>query len=140
MIEPIEKRIVLNAAVSRVWKAITDPAELGKWMLMPTDFEAVPGRDFTFKAESSEKWDGIIYCTVKEIEENKKLVFTWNAAMANAETVVSIELKEVGDKTELTLIHSGWDKLPANKEEMRKAHNEGWELRIMHKLQEHLNI
>ena len=111
MIGPIEKKIVLNAAVSRVWKAITDPAELGKWMLMPTDFEAVVGKDFTFKTEPHENWDGVIRCSVKEIEENKKLVFTWNSAVVNAETLVTIELNEIDGKTELTLTHSGWDRL-----------------------------
>ena len=136
MIAPLEKKILLNAAVSRVWKALTDPDELGKWMLMQTDFEAVVGKNFTFKTEPNENWDGVISCTVKEIEENKKLVFTWNAAIVNAETVVSIELKNVGGKTELTLTHSGWDDLPANKEESKKSHSEGWELRIMHKIKE----
>lgn len=137
MIEPIVKKIVLNAPAARVWKAITDPSELASWMLMPTDFIAEVGKDFTFNAGPHGNWDGIIKCSVKEIEEPQKLVFTWNAEVVDTETVVAIELKDMGEKTELTLTHSGWDNIPVNKEESRKAHNEGWEVRIMNTLPEY---
>jgi uncharacterized protein YndB with AHSA1/START domain len=33
----------------RVWRALTDPAELGSW-LMPTDFTAKAGSRFTLDA------------------------------------------------------------------------------------------
>lgn len=132
----IEKKIILNAKVSRVWKALTNPAELQTWMLVPTTFEPEQGKKFTFKGEPDENWDGIISCQVKEIIENKKLSFTWNSQLINAETLVSISLKDLGDKTELTLIHSGWEKVPANAEVVRKHHEDGWEIRIYEKIKE----
>lgn len=48
----------------RLWRAITEPAELGAW-LMPTDFTARAGSRFTFDARPE---FGIIDGEVLEIE------------------------------------------------------------------------
>ncbi len=134
--DPIEKKVTLNAPVQKVWKAITDPRELEKWMMMTTTFEAEKGKEFTFKADPTEGWDGVFHCKVQEIIQNKKIVFTWDTGFINAETIVTIELKENGGKTNLTLIHSGWEKMTANQEETKKSHSEGWDVRVLEKLKE----
>ena len=133
---PIEKKLTVNAPVNRVWEALTDPIEVQKWMMMSTNFEPTAGKDFTFQAESSEEWDGVFKCSVKEVVENKKLSYTWDTAFINAATLVEFELTENGDKTELSLIHSGWDKMVANQEETRKSHSDGWDLRFVQKFKE----
>jgi len=133
---PIEKKLTVNAPVNRVWEALTDPTELQKWMMMSTNFEPTAGKDFTFQAEASEEWDGVFKCSVKEVVENKKLSYTWDTAFINAETLVEFELTENGDKTELSLVHSGWDKLAANQEDTRKSHSEGWDMRFVQKFKE----
>ena len=132
----IEKKVTINAPINKVWEALTNPRKLETWMLVPTDFEPEKGRKFIFKGTADENWDGIISCSVKEIIENEKLVFTWNSQLINAETLVSISLKEINGKTELTLIHSGWDKVPANAEMVRGHHNVGWDLRLFEKIKE----
>jgi uncharacterized protein YndB with AHSA1/START domain len=135
--EKIEKRITINASASKVWKAITDKDELKEWMMMPTNFEAVIGKEFTFKAKKNENWDGFIYCKVMEVEINKKLSFSWNAQIIGADTLVTILIFEKGGKTELSLIHTGFDKLPAEaRAKMIESHNKGWEERILQKLPE----
>ena len=133
---PIEKKLTVNAPVNRVWEALTDPNELQKWMMMSTNFEPETGKDFTFQADASEEWDGVFKCNVKEVVENKKLSYSWDTAFINAETLVEIELTKNGDKTELSLVHSGWDKMAANQEETRNSHSEGWDLRFGQKLKE----
>ena len=134
--EPIEKKVTVNASVNRVWQAITNPREIEKWMLMVTDFTAEVEKKFTFRSEPTENWDGIFNCKVQEVVENKKLVYTWNTGFINADTVVTIELKQKGNKTELTLIHSGWEKLATNQEQTKNSHSEGWDLRFVQKLKE----
>ena len=134
--EPIEKKVTVNASVNRVWEAITNPKEIEKWMLMTTDFSAEAGKKFTFHADPTENWDGIFNCKVQEVVKNKKLVYTWNAAFLNVDTLVTIELKEIGNKTELTLTHSGWEKLAANQEQTKNSHVEGWDIRFVQKLKE----
>lgn len=133
--EKIEKKITINASAGKVWKALTNQNELKEWMLMPTTFEPVVGKEFTFKTEPMENWDGYIYCKVVEVEVNKKLVYTWNAEFINADTLVTILISEKGGTTEVTLIHTGWEKVPADSRQQRiDAHNKGWDERFVEKL------
>ena len=135
--QKIEKKVLLNAPVSKVWNVLTDQKQLAEWMLMPTTFEPVVGKEFTFKAEGMENWDGYIYCRVKEIEVNKKIVYSWNAQIVNGETLVTILITPLGDKTELTLIHTGWENVPAETRQQRiEGHTKGWQLRFVEKLKE----
>jgi len=134
--EPILKKVTINAPANKVWKALTDPAKVEAWMLMETTFLPQKNKDFTFKAEPNENWDGIFKCSVKEIVENKKLVYTWDTGFINAETIVSFELKEIDKQTEVTLTHSGWEKLAANQQQTKDAHSEGWDIRFVQKLKE----
>ena len=138
--EKIEKKVTINASAERVWKALTDQNELKEWMLMPTTFEPVVGKEFTFKAEGMEGWDGYFNCKVVAVEQNKKLVYTWNSGMINADTLVTILISENNGKTELTLIHTGWEKLPAEiRSQMVEGHSKGWDERIVAKLSELLS-
>jgi uncharacterized protein YndB with AHSA1/START domain len=128
--EKIEKKVKINASAEKVWAALTEQDKLGEWMLMPTTFEPVVGKEFTFKAESSEKWDGLIHCAVKEVEVNRKLVYTWNPGI-DADTLVSISISETEGQTELTLVHTGWEELPAEmRPKLLKDHSKGWDERI----------
>jgi len=132
----IEKHVIINAPTDKVWKVLTEPGQLGEWMMMPTTFVPVVGKEFTFKAENSDKWDGIIYCTVKEIEINRKLVFTWNPGI-DAETLVTILISEKEGQTYLTLIHTGWENLPAEmRPQLIEGHSKGWDERFVQKLLE----
>ena len=138
--EKIEKKVSINAPAEKVWKALTEPKQLGEWMMMPTTFEPVVGKEFTFKAEGMEGWDGYFHCIVREVEVNKKLVYTWNSGMINAETLVTILISETGGQTELTLIHTGWENLPAEmRSQMIDGHSKGWDERFVKKLSELLS-
>jgi len=134
--EKIEKKITINASAEKVWAALTEPDKLGDWMLMATTFEPFVGKEFTFKAESSEKWDGLIHCRVKEVEINRKLVYTWNPGI-DAETLVTILVSEKEGQTHLTLIHTGWENLPAEmRPQLIEGHSKGWDERFVKNLSE----
>lgn len=45
----IEHELMYRHPRERVWRALVDPAELGRW-LMPNDFAAEVGRRLTFDA------------------------------------------------------------------------------------------
>ena len=135
--EPLVKKVTINAPARKVWKALTNKSEIEKWMLMTTDFTAEKGKEFIFKTEDpGENWDGIFHCKVEKVIENKKLVYTWNANFINVDTLVTIELDEKDGKTEVTLTHTGWEKIPVDREERKKAHSEGWDIRFVQRLKE----
>ncbi|HKD00817.1 MAG TPA: SRPBCC domain-containing protein [Terriglobales bacterium] len=62
----------------RVWRALTDPVELGQW-LMPNDFEARLGHKFQFKTRPVPGFDGIVNCEVTELDVPRRLEYKWRA-------------------------------------------------------------
>jgi uncharacterized protein YndB with AHSA1/START domain len=57
----------------------------------------------------------------KEIQPNERFSFSWGMEGEPKETLVTVTLREVGDKTELTLRHEG---LPSAAS--REGHAQGW--------------
>ena len=60
----------------------------------------------------------------KTVQPPTKLVFTWqwqHGEKWGAETLVAVEFKAVGDKTEMTMTHEGF----ADEKE-KEMHNQGW--------------
>ena len=74
---------------AKVWRALTEPALLAKW-LMTTDMQPLVGQSFTFKTQlpaGATGWDGIVNCEVKEIEQHKRLCYSWRGG--GLDTVVT---------------------------------------------------
>jgi uncharacterized protein YndB with AHSA1/START domain len=86
----------------RVWRALTEPAELAVW-LMPTDFTARPGSRFTFDARPGL---GIIEGEVLEAQPPRLLRCRWSGVFGD--TVVTFTLTPVGEGTRLRVEHAGW--------------------------------
>lgn len=102
----IERTIIMDAPIQKVWSAISTSKGLASW-LMPNDFKLEMGYEFTFRSEPKRGWDGIIRCKVTEIIPPRRLAFTWCGN--GLEQYVSFELVELEiDKTQFTLVHSGW--------------------------------
>jgi uncharacterized protein YndB with AHSA1/START domain len=110
----VEYEFAEEAAV--VWRALTEPALLAKW-LMPNDIRPVPGHRFTFRGEPTPEWDGIVYCEILDVETNKRLVYTWRNSPPDSalelhglDTIVSWTLIARDDGgTTLLLEHSGFE-------------------------------
>lgn len=97
----------------RVWEALTSPELIARW-LMPNDFKAEVGHEFSFSWESKdEAWQGKVYCRVLEVEPPRLLSYTWSDSWDfledGNETVVSWELEPQGEGTRVVLHHSGFD-------------------------------
>ncbi|KAA0547497.1 SRPBCC domain-containing protein [Bacillus sp. BGMRC 2118] len=130
----IKKQAIFNANIEKVWTAVATQEGINSWF-MPNDFKQE--LDYTFTIQSP---FGPQVCKVTELDPPNKLVFTWGEFGWQ----VSFELKEVEDKTEFTLVHSGWgpqDELvpgPANKTnlDIRNTMNGGWESIVNARLRE----
>jgi len=106
----VRRSILVNAPVSRVWKALATAEGLASW-LMPNDFRPVVGTRFTFTSEPEQDWDGVVECMVTELDEPWRLAFTWREAPDVVPTLVTFELQELNGKTEVCLVHSGREDL-----------------------------
>jgi uncharacterized protein YndB with AHSA1/START domain len=98
-----------------IWKALTNGELIGRWIMVPSGFEAVKGTRFTFQTTPGGAWDGVIHCQVLEVVPNERLAYAWKGGnIANVgygaplNTVVTWTLSRVASGTRLRLVHSGF--------------------------------
>ena len=150
----IEKQVTLRAPVSRVWRAIADAQEFGRWFGFKLEGAFVEGKAIrgTFDGALDEaaivrhqenlglrpsnvKLPGknAVFCTVERIEPEHHFSFRWIPYGIDAEadpgneptTLVEFHLEEVAEGTLLTIVESGFDHVPAHRRERAFRMNEG---------------
>ena len=104
--ESIAFEFDLPHAPEKVWRALTDPALLGEWLLPVIDLRLEPGAAFMFKAPPQPDWDGFVNCRLLEVEAKRKLSYAWVAG--DMDTVVTFTLTPTPSGTRLSLVHSGF--------------------------------
>jgi uncharacterized protein YndB with AHSA1/START domain len=92
----------------RVWRALTDPAELSQW-LMKTDFEPVVGKKFKFVHKPQPGWRGFVECEVLECERPLRLVYRWVGNAGQNPTTVTWSLEPTATGTRLSFSHRGFE-------------------------------
>ena len=118
----------LNAPVEKVWDAITNVGKMRIWYMQTIeDFKPEAG----FRTKFIVQQDGIDYLHVWKITEvipNKKISYEWRYVGYPGNTLVTFELFGDGNKTKLTLTHSGLDSfMPEKYPELSKEEFvEGW--------------
>ena len=133
MNDRIEKRIELNAPIARVWRALTDYREFGRWFLVNLEGPFVPGQI----ARGRITYPGYEYLTmevvVQKMEPERLFSFTWHPAAIDPKldysqetpTLVEFRLEKTANGTLLTVTETGFDKLPANRRLDAYRGNEG---------------
>jgi uncharacterized protein YndB with AHSA1/START domain len=131
----IEEKILLRVPRARVWRALTDAEEFGAWFGVKLTGVFAPGA--TVNGTITEKgYEGLPFEIVVDRFEPQRL-FSWRwhpyavdpAVDYSAEppTLVVCELEEAADGTVLTLVESGFDRVPAaRRAEAYGMHEEGW--------------
>ncbi|GAE37423.1 SRPBCC family protein [Halalkalibacter akibai] len=97
-LQDIKQTIIFEAPIQKVWNTVSTSEGIASWF-MPNDFEPRVGHEFHIQSPF-----GPSPCKVLEVDEPYKVSFSWDTEG----WVVSFLLKEMGDKTEFTLIHGGW--------------------------------
>ncbi len=94
----IEKKIVLRAPRERVWRALTNADEFGTW----------------FRVKLEYRWHPYA------VDPNADY-------SAEPTTLVEFRLQQVPDGTMLTIVESGFDRLPAHRrDEAFRMNADGW--------------
>ncbi|WP_087974304.1 SRPBCC family protein [Oceanobacillus rekensis] len=97
-LQDIKQTVVIEAPIQKVWDQVSTSEGIEAWF-MPNDFQAVVGHEFHLQSPF-----GPSPCKVTEVDPPNGLTFTWDTEG----WFVSFILKELGEKTEFTLIHGGW--------------------------------
>jgi uncharacterized protein YndB with AHSA1/START domain len=142
----IEKEVVLRAPLARVWRAIGDADEFGRWFGVRFDGPFVAGASVTGvitptevdhdvaqaqeqHAGKSDTWQ------IVAVEPQRRLAFRWHPYAVEAgtdysrepTTLVEFTLTETNDGVLLRIVESGFDKIPADRRVLAFEHNsEGW--------------
>jgi uncharacterized protein YndB with AHSA1/START domain len=113
----------LQHSPEKVWRALTDPVLLAEWLLPVVDLKLDAGAAFAFKRPPMPGWDGTVHCRLLEIEEHRKLSYTW--VVGDIDTVVTFRLTPMVSGTRLSLVQSGFK--PAQKQNFGGARY-GWRM------------
>jgi uncharacterized protein YndB with AHSA1/START domain len=137
MPDRIEKTIDLAAPVARVWKALTDHEEFGKWFRVRLDGPFVVGKvsrgHVTYPGYEHLRWEAV----VQKIEAERLFSFTWHPYAIDPQvdysgetpTLVEFILEKTATGTRLRIVESGFDKLPPHRrDEAFRMNDRGWGL------------
>ena len=150
----IEKQVTLRAPVSRVWSAIADAEQFGRWFGVRLDGTFAEGSTITGTFEGGVDEEQLaayqesrgltpakvklpagrtVFCTVERIEPERYLSFRWIPFGIDAEadpaneptTLVEFRLEPAGEDTRLVIVESGFARVPAHRRERAFRMNEG---------------
>jgi uncharacterized protein YndB with AHSA1/START domain len=136
----IERSIQINAPRSRVWRALANAEEFGNWFGANLKGQAfAPGQrvqgPITIAGYEHVKFDVI----VDRVEPEKLLSYRWHPYAVDPAvdysreqpTLVTFTLEDAGEGTLLTVVESGFDKVPPQRRlEAFRMNSAGWEAQL----------
>jgi uncharacterized protein YndB with AHSA1/START domain len=142
----IEKRVVLRAPLDRVWRAISDAEQFGRWFGVRFDGPFVQGAavgaaitptvvdDEVAKRQQAHSGQRSTWQIVA-IEPKRRFAYRWHPFAvepgvdyeSEPTTLVEFTLSETPDGVLLTIVESGFDAIPATRRSASfEANSEGW--------------
>ncbi|MFZ1175166.1 MAG: SRPBCC family protein [Mycobacterium sp.] len=142
----IEKRVLLRAPLERVWRAVSDAEEFGRWFGVRFDGPFVAGTSVTAAISPTTVDDEVAkrqepHAGVKStwqivaIEPQRRFAYRWHPFAVDPEvdydqeptTLVEFTLSETPDGVLLTITESGFEAIPqARRSSAFEANAEGW--------------
>lgn len=131
----IEKRVVLRAPRSRVWNAIADSAQFGVWFGVKLAGPFVAGGTVLGQITHPGYEHLTMELFVERIEPQRLFSYRWHPYAvkpdidyaAEPTTLVEFQLEETADGTRLTIVESGFDRVPASRRsEAFRMNDAGW--------------
>ncbi len=139
VIDRIEKNIALNAPKSRVWRAISNAQEFGEWFGLKINGTFSEGVTVIGQITYPGYEHMTLEMVIDRIEPENLFSYKWHPYAIQPEvdysaepmTLVEFRLEEVNSGTLLTIVESGFDKIPAERRaEAYKMDSHGWEAQI----------
>jgi uncharacterized protein YndB with AHSA1/START domain len=132
----IEKQLVLKAPRARVWRALSNGEELGSWFGVKGLKGAFqPGQKVRGNITHPGYEHLVMEATIDQVQPEKLLSLRWHPHAVEPgvdysgepTTLVEFRLEEVSGGTQVTVVESGFDRIPAARREKAYLMNsEGW--------------
>jgi uncharacterized protein YndB with AHSA1/START domain len=131
----IEKTLTLRAPRSRVWRAITTPAEFGAWFRVQLDGAFAEGATLRGKITHPGYEHLTMEMQIERIEPERYFAYRWHPYAIDPAvdysleptTLVEFSLEDASGGTVLTIVESGFDRIPvARRDEAFRMNDAGW--------------
>ncbi|WP_026853937.1 SRPBCC family protein [Geothrix fermentans] len=131
----IEKEILLQAPVARVWRALTDAGEFGTWFRVALDGPFVPGQRLTGRITHPGYEHITMELLVERMDAETLFSYRWHPYAVDPAvdysqeptTLVEFRLSPQGGGTLLSVVESGFDRVPAHRrDEAFRMNERGW--------------
>ena len=131
----IEKNILLKAPKARVWRALTDAGEFGTWFRVKLESDFAVGKDVTGNITYPGYEHLRFTVTVERMDAEQLFSFRWHPYAIDPKidysqeptTLIEFRLEEVAEGTLLTVVESGFDRIPAERRaEAFRMNSQGW--------------
>jgi uncharacterized protein YndB with AHSA1/START domain len=135
----IEKEIVLRAPRARVWRALTDASEFGRWFGVALSSGFAVGSSTRGHITTPGYEHLKLELAVVQMEPESLLSWRWHpyavdpAADYSQEptTLVELTLHEVPEGTRLRVVESGFDAIPPQRRaDAFRMNAQGWEIQL----------
>jgi uncharacterized protein YndB with AHSA1/START domain len=129
----IEKKITLSATQSRVWRALTNADEFGTWFRVKLKGDFAVGKPI----EGNIMYPGYEHLKfeahVERMDPERLFSFRWHPYAVDPKvdysseptTLVEFSLEKTAEGTLLTVVESGFDRIPAGRRAEAFRMNEG---------------
>jgi uncharacterized protein YndB with AHSA1/START domain len=131
----IEKKVQLNAPRSRVWRAFADSQQFGEWFRVILEGAFVEGKTVRGKILHPGYEHMTMEMFIEQIEPERFFSYRWHPYAIDANfdysqeptTLVEFRLEEANGGTTLTIVESGFDRVPlARRDEAYRMNDKGW--------------
>jgi uncharacterized protein YndB with AHSA1/START domain len=132
--EQIEREVLIDAAPSAVWAAITEPEHIGQWFPNAgTEVDLRPGGALRFSWHNGDRTD-TMHGVVEKLDPPHLFAYRWATppgTLPNAgnSTMVEFTLMPEGAGTRLKVVESGFRELEMSERERAHTaadHADGW--------------
>ncbi len=131
----IEQRLVLRAPRTRVWRAIANAEEFGTWFRVKLEGAFTEGKPIQGKMAIPGYEHMTIEMLVERIDPERYFSYRWHPYAvdpgvdysAEPTTLVEFKLEETDGGTAVTIVESGFDRIPlARRAEAFRMNENGW--------------
>jgi uncharacterized protein YndB with AHSA1/START domain len=135
----IEKRILLRAPVSRVWRALTDAPQFGEWFGVKFSGDFAPGIRLRGQITHPGYEHVPFEITIERMEPERLFSWRWHPHAidpkvdysAEPTTLVVFELQHTPEGTLLTVVESGFEGIPLSRRlDAYRGNERGWEAQM----------
>jgi len=131
----IERQILLRAPRGRVWRALTDSAEFGRWFGVKVEGAFAPGAHVR-GAITHPGYEHVVFdITIERMEPERLFSWRWHPHAvepgidysAEPATLVVFELADAPGGIMLTVVESGFDQVPLARRALAyRMNGDGW--------------